>query len=40
MADLCHFYPGYTVAALMETPLPIIKALYDRIPEFIKIGGD
>ncbi len=36
-ADICHFYPGYTIARLMRTPLPVIFALRHKIPDYLKL---
>lgn len=36
---ICHVYPGYTIAELLRTPLPVIFALYERVPDMLKLRG-
>lgn len=39
MAEICHFYPGYTIERLMRTPIPVIRALHENIPHLLKLKG-
>jgi hypothetical protein len=39
-AEVCHFYPGYTVETCLHTPLPVLFHLHRKIVDLLKLKGD